>query len=112
MKLRYFLAVFLPFATSARAEPIFIQPGQCIMVGSQQVCAQAGPGGVQPVKSDVMYVCRFGKHEGSETPEMKSWALIQVRVNDSGTKVETQIKNFGMNAQDACEKAAAAEKAK
>lgn len=110
------LALFAAlFPAAASAQTIFVLPGQCINVGAQQVCGQAaaGPGtAVQPTKSEVMYLCRFGKYEGSETPEMKSWVLFQVRVNDNGTKVETQIKNFGMNAQDACEKAAAAEKAK
>lgn len=101
------------FPAVASAQTIFVLPGQCINVGAQQVCGQAAPGtAIQPAKSDVMYLCRFGKYEGSETPEMKSWALFQVRVNDNGTKVETLVKNFGMNAQEACEKAAQAEKAK
>lgn len=106
MKSGMLFPLFAPifFAAAAHAEPIYVQPGQCIMVGSQQVCAMAQPGTLQPAKSDVIYVCRFGKYADAETPEMKTWELIQLRVNDSGTKVETNLKNFGINGQEACEK--------
>lgn len=107
MFVRLFTGTAMILATSSAmaAEPIYIQPGQCILVGGQQVCAQVqAQGGAVPVKSDILYVCRFGEFKDSETPEMKSFALFQIRVNDRGTKVETYIKNFGMNGKDACER--------
>ncbi len=106
MLARLFTGIAMTFtaATAMAAEPIYIQPGQCIMIGGQQVCAQVQAGSNLPVKSDVLYVCRFGEFKDSETPEMKSFALFQIRVNDHGNKVETYIKNFGMNGKDACER--------
>jgi hypothetical protein len=108
MKARFLTLLLATLASPALADPIYIPPGQCIMVGTQQVCAQVSNATTTPLKADVMYVCRFGMFADSETPELKSFELIQIRVTDQGQKVETNLKNFGINGKDACEKDLAA----
>lgn len=94
------------FATLAQGgEAIYLKPGQCILVGGQQVCALAGDSSADHKKAP-LYVCRYGMHEGAEIPDLKSYALFQVAFRDDGSKVETLIKQFGPTAKDQCEKEA------
>jgi hypothetical protein len=90
------------FATMALADPIFISPGQCIMIGSQQVCATRSEGPA-PEAKHIIHVCRYSDYKDSEIPSLKSYALIEVVINDSGRKTETITKNFGPNGREACE---------
>jgi len=86
---------------SARAgEPIYLQPGQCILVGGQQVCAMQVGQAAEVAKPDTLYVCRYGVHAGSEVPDMKTYALFMVRLDPSGHKTETLVKNYGVADSD------------
>ena len=100
------LAIIGGLATAARAEPIYLKPGQCILVGSQQVCAmQVDQPEAQTMKTQLLYVCRYGMNAGSEVPDLKSYALFQINLQESGTKFETQLKNYGPSdkGKQACE---------
>lgn len=86
------------------AATIFVNPGQCIFVGTQQVCALDAAAAVSSEPDNVLYVCRYGMHEGSEVAGIKSYAVVQVAIKSNGAKLETPVKNYGQNAKDACEK--------
>ena len=92
-------------AGAAHADPIYLQPGQCIIVGSQQVCAMNSDQSAAVLKPSILWTCRYGT-QGGEIPDLKSYALYQVRINPSGTKNETLVKSFGPNDKEACEKEA------
>jgi hypothetical protein len=96
-------------AAVARADAIYIKPGQCILVGAQQVCALAAdvPGAPSHTTS-VLHLCQYGIHPGAEVANLKTYAVMQVMMRDDGAKVETPLKHYGMNDADkaACEKEA------
>ena len=107
------LATLLANSQPAQAaKTIFISPGQCIVLGSQQICALnqnnlQPPGSVQPVPAEpprVLHLCRYGHYQESEVPDLKSYQLIEVTVAATGITREINIKNFGPNGKDACEK--------
>ena len=95
--------VFVVTPVSAFADPIYVQPGQCIFVGTQQVCAVAADSEAKQIQRR-LHVCRYGDYKDSEVPELKSHALIEIMVTNEGKKIETPIKNFGSNGKAACEK--------
>lgn len=95
-------------SSAAAAEPIYLQPGQCILVGSQQVCAlQTSTAAGTTIGSDVqtIYACRYAIHKDAETSDIKSYALFQIVTRGDGRKTETSLKNYGMAKAD-CEKEA------
>lgn len=94
---------FLVISVTASADPIYVQPGQCIFVGSQQVCAMEAGSAPKEIQRR-LHVCRYGHYKDSEVPELKSHALIEIMVTNEGKKIETAIKNFGSNGKAACEK--------
>lgn len=102
------LAITLLCSSAAFAEPIYLQPGQCILVGSQQVCALQTSAVSTAGEPQTLYLCRFGLHKGSEIPDMKSFEMFQVVIQPNGQKIETALKNYGMNGKDQCEKDAEA----
>jgi len=95
----------------AQMAPIYLKPGQCILIGGQQVCAMMGDkigadGSVQdPPKPLTMKVCKWGAaddaHEG-----VKGYGVYQVVVKDDGSKTETLLKSYGPVDQAGCEKEA------
>ncbi len=99
------LAVLAWLPTARAAEPITLRPGQCILIGSQQVCAMATDQVLPAAKtSKTLYLCRYAIHAGSEIPDLKSHALFMVDIS-GGQKVETLVKIFGISDADklACE---------
>lgn len=101
------------FSHFALAEPIYIQPGQCIGVGNQQVCAlQTNPAAALPSatpagagdQTTTLYTCRYGLHSDAEVPDVKSYALVQVIIKPDGKKIETNLKNYGLHKKAECEK--------
>jgi hypothetical protein len=93
-------------ARTAAADPIYLRAGQCIIVGTQQVCAMAADVPVDS-KQQILYVCRYGMMPGAELSDLKSYALFQVQVNgQTGAKSETIVKNYGPNDKEICEKEA------
>jgi hypothetical protein len=91
-----------------QADPIYVQPGQCIMVGTQQVCAQVqNPAVTTPDQEPkTIFTCVYGKHEGSDLPSLKSYALVQTLLGPKGRKTEMVIKNYGVEGKGDCEKEA------
>ena len=100
-------------AATAQVSPIWLKPGQCILVGGQQICAQIeDKSGTNPLvpekpKVTVMNICKWGAaddaHEG-----VKGYGLYRVMIKEDGTKVETLVKSYGPVDQEGCEKDAKA----
>jgi hypothetical protein len=93
----------------AMAQTIYIKPGQCIQLGSQQVCAQMNdtyPAVVNDPNPiiETLFSCRLGEYKDSEFPEFKTHALFKIHVFKDGKRLETQLQNFGLHGKDACEK--------
>jgi hypothetical protein len=101
----------LPFAAIGLAGPalagetIYIKPGQCLMVGSQQVCATGSDAAASP--GEVTYACRFAEHRGGDLPGYKTYGLIKLTTGTNGKVTETLIKDFGLKGKDKCDEAAA-----
>ena len=94
-------------SSTGMADPIYLKAGQCIIVGTQQVCAMAQDVTTTDVKQQILYVCRYGNQPGAELTDLKSYALFQVQVNGTtGAKTETMVKNYGPNDKEVCEKEA------
>lgn len=104
-KVKYLLLI-IPllglFTSAGQAAPIFISSGQCIIIGSQQVCALKSEGPSAEGKR-IINVCRYGDFQDSEIPSLKSYALVEIVLMDSGRKHETITKNYGPNGKEACE---------
>jgi hypothetical protein len=96
--------IFFVASESFGNQPIFVQPGQCIMVGTQQVCAVKAEG-IQP--GDVSYACRFGEHRGGDLPGYKTYGLVKLTTAANGKVSETLIKDFGIKGKEKCDAAAA-----
>ena len=96
----------LLWGSVAVAEPIYLQPGQCILIGSQQVCAMQPSGTMANQESQTIYSCQYGMHKDAEVSDLKSYALFQMIIRPDGRKIETSIKNYGMNGKSECEKEA------
>lgn len=96
-------------APGALATPIYLKAGQCILVGTQDVCAMAAdqPGNATG-KLTTLNLCRYGLHPGAEIPNLKNHALFQVVTTSTGSKTETLIRQYGINDsdKDACQKEA------
>jgi len=86
-------------------EPIYVQPGQCVMVGSQQVCAMKGDATVAP--GEVTYACRYSEHKGGDLPGYKTYGLVKIVGKADGSLSEVLIKDFGMKGKEKCDEAAA-----
>jgi len=109
----FIVAIFVAsaFSTQSNAQmaPIYLKPGQCILVGGQQVCALmedkkgVDSSGAEIPKPLYMKVCKWGAaddaHEG-----VKGYGLYQIVVKDDGAKVETLLKSYGPVDQAGCEK--------
>ena len=94
--------VWFGFEGVLYAEPIYLQPGQCIVVGSQQVCAMK-PDGIQAPETRTEYACRYGLFKGSEVADLKSYELVQILIKPDGSTSEVSLKNFGLNGKEACD---------
>lgn len=104
------------FAPAALAvEPVYLSPGQCILVGGQQICALASDAqahGGAPATGIIHtdHLCRYALHANSETPDVKNYAVVRVDTMANGKKIEMVLKQYGVGDADKanCEKDAAA----
>lgn len=105
------LVAFLSGSFNALAsETVYLKPGQCLLIGSQQVCAlqqdQTHPiepkGPPPPIK---VSQCRWGAFDDTDK-KAQGWAHFLVTVQENGTKTETMIRYFGPADKEGCEKAA------
>ncbi len=91
------IAVLGLAATAAVAgEPVYLRPGQCVIVGAQQVCAMqvdATTAATPKVTATKLASCRYG--ERIDDANLKGWTLYQVVIGDDGKKTETAVKSFG-----------------
>ena len=77
--------------------PIYVKPGQCILVGSQEVCAlqtDAAPAS-KPPRPTVIHTCRYGELEKPEVKDAKGWSYVMITLKDDGSKIETIVKSYG-----------------
>lgn len=90
-------AAWLSCASSAMATPIYLRAGQCILVGTQEVCSLTNDQStaISATTTQLIHKCVYGKHPGAELPDLKSYALFQTMVSSNGVKVETLIRNYG-----------------
>jgi hypothetical protein len=109
------LAVSLLAPAALAVEPVYLSPGQCILVGGQQICALASDAqahGGAPAAPGVIHtdhVCRYALHAHSETPDVKNYAVVRVDTLGNGKKIEMIQKQYGVGDADkaSCEKDAA-----
>jgi hypothetical protein len=106
--------------SAAQLSPIWLRPGQCVMISSQQICAE-NPGQTQqgstttttvdPAKmvDQRLFVCKWGAEDSSE-PGIKGWGLYQVKIMGDSSKQEVLVKNYGAAGQKECEASAKAQK--
>jgi hypothetical protein len=104
--------VFLISTGYAHAS-VMVRPGQCIIVGTTEVCAslptpeqcaQTSNNQVQgTIKAEHSFICRYAMHPNQEVPNLKTYALIRTTTNDLGRKDELMVKNYGITDKAACE---------
>ncbi|NDE17309.1 hypothetical protein EBZ80_20500 [bacterium] len=87
-------------------DPVYLQPGQCVMVGAQQVCAMKPDASATPAPNEVNYVCRYSEHKGGDLPGYKTYGLVKVTTRADGSSREILIKDFGIRGKEKCEQAA------
>jgi hypothetical protein len=78
--------------------PIYLKPGQCLVVGSQEVCAMQSDATAPtaPVaKATVVHTCRYGDLENPDVKDAKGWSHIMITLKEDGSKVETIVKSYG-----------------
>jgi len=97
----------LAMATEDRS--IWLQAGQCVVVGGQQVCAQKAPEGTAancpntPVLPNKMtHLCKNGiKHESD--PNLKGWAHVIITRSPDGKKLSEEVeKTYGPLGKKEC----------
>lgn len=94
---------------------IWLPPGHCIVVGSQQVCAvkpadqPTTPGNGSAPKNRQMHLCKNGiVHEAD--PSLKGWAHVIVTISPEGKKLGQEvIKTYGPLGKKDCDAAVAQE---
>ncbi len=91
--------------TALAGEPIRLKPGQCILIGSQEVCAMtpdaAAAAAPTTPRPTLMASCKYG--DRADEPGMKGYTLIQIGLKDDGTKTETAVKTYGSMPADKAE---------
>lgn len=95
---------------AAEDRSIWLQAGQCVVVGGQQVCAQKAPEGtaagncpstpVLPNKQT--HLCKNGiKHESD--PNLKGWAHVIITRTPDGKKLSEEVeKTYGPLGKKEC----------
>jgi hypothetical protein len=104
-------SVLLSFTGVARAGSVMVRPGQCVIVGTTEVCASLPTAdncaqAKEQAKADHIFSCRYDLHPHPEMPGLKSYALVRTTVNEYGKKTDVIIKNFGISDKAGCEAAA------
>ena len=85
----------------AVGSPIYLKAGQCVIIGTQEVCAMT-PDTAAPNKStsDVVHICRYALNPGAEIPNLKNYAVVRITTTASGSKTEAILKQFGISDSD------------
>lgn len=99
--------VVLFLSSLIKANVIYLKPGQCIVVGNQQVCAMEldKSAKLQNQKEKYIFRCKYAKHPGSDFVDLKTYAVVRIAVkNDGNTSEEIVIKDYGPNKKAECEK--------
>jgi hypothetical protein len=105
------LGTVVLFSTGHAHASVMVRPGQCIIVGTTEVCAslptpeqctQTSNGQVN-VNTEHSFICRYAMHPNQEVPNLKTYALIRTTTNDIGRKDEMIVKNYGITDKAACE---------
>ena len=86
---------------------IWLRPGQCIVVGNQQICAQRmdDPGalGGKPNPNREVHTCKNGIKDEVD-PKLTGWAHVVIVMGPNGKKLsEEVIKTYGPVGQKECE---------
>lgn len=96
------LTIFAAARVAHAAETIRLKPGQCIFIGTQEVCAmspdQAATAEAAKPRPIYMPTCRYG--DKTDEPGSKGYALVQIQLKDDGTKTETVVKTYGSMEKD------------
>jgi hypothetical protein len=92
-------------APALAGETIRLRSGQCIFIGSQEVCAMTPDESArtEPAKPrpTLIATCKYG--DRADSPGMKGYTLFQVALKDDGTKTETSVKAYGSMPKDKAE---------
>jgi hypothetical protein len=112
------LTLVLPLfvtATSIHASEdrsIWLQAGQCVVVGGQQVCAQKAPGSgdsasapcssPQAPSNKITHHCKNGIKDEAN-PKVKGWAHVIITRSPDGKKLSEEVeKTYGPLGKDEC----------
>ena len=106
MRVLALVPVLVLAASPAQAgDTIHVRPGQCILVGSQEVCAlrcdDAAATPAPAPRPTTMATCKYGPRP--DDAAMKGYTLVQMIIKDDGSKHETVIKTFGSMPADKAE---------
>jgi hypothetical protein len=105
------LGLFLILSSGYAHASVMVRPGQCIIVGTTEVCAslptpeQCTPtsSGQVNINTEHSFICRYAMHPNQEVPNLKTYALIRTTTNDLGRKDEMMVKNYGISDKAGCE---------
>jgi hypothetical protein len=91
---------------------IWLQPGHCIVVGGQQVCAAKGDSASSPntPMNKQTHVCKNGIQDEADA-NLKGWAHVVITTSPEGKKLAQEtIKTYGPVGKKDCEADVAAQK--
>ncbi len=104
-----FPVLLLISSYSLFADTLHLRPGQCIMVGTQEVCALSvqdpspNTSSSQKKYSEIS-ICKFGaKEEGTTENPLTGYGHYLIRINEEGNKTETLIKYYDPTKKAHCE---------
>lgn len=108
-----------PVALAQTWNTIHLKPGQCVLIGNQQVCAMmpdATTGNIPvptatPDPGKTRFACRYATHKEAEVSDVKTYAVIENTSYANGHKDTNFIKGYGMTGKAECEKDADARNA-
>lgn len=100
------LVAFSSWAVASEDRTIWLQPGHCIVVGSQQVCAVKpgdSSGDASASKNKQTHVCKNGIKDEAD-PNLKGWAHVVITTSPEGKKLSQEvIKTYGPVGKQECE---------
>lgn len=107
MKIMISSVLFLFAASSFASEDrtIWLQPGHCIVIGSQQVCAvKPGENGTAATQTNKQtHVCKDGIKDEAD-PNLKGWGHVVITTSPAGKKLSQEvIKTYGPLGKKECE---------
>ncbi len=96
---------FLAGMAQAEDRTIWLQPGNCIVVGNQQVCAaKSGDSSTteKPVNTHT-HVCKNGIQDEADA-NLKGWAHVVITTGPDGKKISQEtMKTFGPLGKKECQ---------